>query len=176
MGLFGELTALKDIIAPKYGINTAIRSWGGQDMHSKDYTLPDTWYEVKTVGANADSIKISSFTQLSSDCEGYLVVFKVESVSPAFSGACPAIIDLIKEILLEVTDEDIENLFIQKLQHSGFDVFDIERRDRFYVKTVKTFKVCDGFPRITEKNVPYPEITEVNYCISFSSIMRFVEE
>ena len=176
MGLFGELTALKDILVPKYGINTAIKAWGGQDMYSKDFTLSDTRYEIKTIGANADSIKISSLTQLSSNYVGYLVVFKVESVSPEFKGKCSAIVDVIKEILLQVSDEVIESLFIQKLQNSGIDVFGKEQNTRFDVKTSRIFKVRDGFPRITEKNVPYSEITDVNYCISYAAIAGFVEE
>ena len=63
---------LKNIVAPKYGINTAVQAWGGPDMQSKDFTVNETWYEVKTIGANADSIHISSLTQLASEYTGHL--------------------------------------------------------------------------------------------------------
>lgn len=38
MGALGELIVLKDLVAPKYGIQTAIQAWGGPDMQSKDFT------------------------------------------------------------------------------------------------------------------------------------------
>lgn len=176
MGLLGELTVLKDIVTPKYGAETAIRSWGGPDMQSKDFTLDNTWYEVKTIGANADSIHISSLTQLSSDVIGHLVVVRAEAVSPEYIGESFAIIDVIKEILLTVSDESIENLFTGKIQRLGIDVFGKEITERFIIKSVRKYKVEDGFPRITERNVPYSEITEVNYIISAAAINQFAEE
>lgn len=175
MGVFGELTVLKDIIAPLYGINNAIQAWGGPDMLSKDFTLNDTWYEVKTISATADSIHVSSLTQLSSNNVGHLVVVRVETVSPEFNARCSAIIDIIKEILLKTTDESTENLFIKKIQGIGIDVHGKEIKYRFDIKSVKTYKVEEGFPRITLDNVPYPEITDVNYLISEASIGKFAE-
>lgn len=176
MSILGELTVLKDMIAPKYGIETAIQAWGGPDMQSKDFSLNDTWYEVKTIGANADSIHISSLTQLSSKDTGHLVVVRAEAVSPEFGGHSSAVIDVIKEILLTVSDERLENTFIRKVQGLGIDVFGKEIADRFDIKSVKSFRVEEGFPRITEKNVPYSEITDVCYVISAAAINRFVEE
>jgi hypothetical protein len=176
MSVFGELTVLKEIIAPKYGVNTAIQAWGGPDMQSKDFTLNDTWFEVKTIGANADSINISSLTQLSSDNTGHLIVVRTEAVSPEFGGDCSAVIDIINEILLLVADEAVENLFVRKIQGLGIDVFGNEIADRFDIKTIKSYKVDDSFPRITVKNVPHSEITDVNYVISAAAIDRFAEE
>ena len=176
MGALGELIVLKDLVAPKYGIQTAIQAWGGPDMQSKDFTLNDTWYEVKTIGANADSIHISSLTQLSSNIVGHLVTVRAEAVSSEFGGKSSAVIDVIKEILLAVSDESIENLFIRKVQGLGIDVFGKEITYRFDIKSVKLYRVDDTFPRITEKNVPHPEITDVHYTISSAAISRFAEE
>lgn len=176
MGAFGELMVLKEIIAPKYGVESAIQAWGGSDMQSKDFTLNDTWYEVKSIGANADSIHISSLAQLSSDRVGHLVVIRTESVSSEFNGKCSAVIDIIKEILLAVSNENIENLFIRKIQGLGIDVLGKDITDKFVVKSVKSYRVEEGFPRITEKNVPHFEIIDVNYIISAAAINRFAEE
>lgn len=176
MGLFGELVVLKDIVAPKYGINTAIQSWGGPDFQSKDFTVTDTWYEVKTIGANTDSIHISSLTQLSSNNPGHLIVVCAEKVSPEFGGKYSAAIDVIKEILLLVSDENIENILIQKIQSLGIDIFGKETAIRFDVKSITSYAVSEGFPRITGQNVPFSEITDVNYTISRAAIGRFAEE
>lgn len=176
MGAWGELVVLKDLIAPQYGIKTAIQAWGGPDMQSKDFTLNDTWYEIKTVGANTDSIHISSLTQLSSDTVGHLVVVRAEAVSPETGSKSSAVIDVITAILLAVSDENIENLFIRKVQGLGIDVFGKEITDRFDTKSIKLYTVNDDFPRITEKNVPHHEITDVHYTISLAAIARFAEE
>lgn len=176
LGIFGELTVLKDIVAPKYGINTAVQAWGGPDMQSKDFTVNETWYEVKTIGANTDSIHISSLTQLASEYTGHLVVVRAEAVSPEFKGKCSAIIDLVKEILLMISDENIETMLISKVHGIGIDIFGSEIVDQFDVKSVTSYKVNGEFPRITPKNVPYSEIIGVQYEISAAAIQRFAEE
>ena len=176
LGIFGELTVLKNIVAPKYGINTAVQAWGGPDMQSKDFTVNETWYEVKTIGANADSIHISSLTQLASEYIGHLVVVRAEAVSPEFKGKCSAIIDLVKEILLMISDENIETMLISKVHGIGIDIFGSEIVDQFDVKSVTSYKVNGEFPRITPKNVPYSEIIGVQYEISAAAIQRFAEE
>lgn len=175
LGVYGELTVLKDVIAPIYGINAAIQSWGGPDMQSKDFTIENTWYEVKTIGANSDSIHISSLAQLSSSYTGHLVVVRAEAVSPEFTGKCSALIDLIKEIILMVADESAENLLIRKIQSIGIDVFGSELSDKFDIKSITRYRVDDEFPRITSADVPYAEITGVKYEISVGAINRFAE-
>ena len=176
LGIFGELTVLKDIIAPKYGISAAVQAWGGPDMQSKDFTVNNTWYEVKTIGANTDSIHISSLSQLASDYSGHLIVVRAEMVSPEFKGKCSAIIDLVKEILLTVSDESIENMLIRKIHGIGVDVFESEMVDRFDLKSITSYFVNEDFPRITSKNVPYSEIIGAQYEISVAAISRFAEE
>lgn len=176
MGIFGELLVLKDIVGPKYGINAAILAWGGPDSQSKDFTVSDTWYEVKTIGANSDSIRISSLTQLASTIPGHLLVVRAEAVSPEYSGNCFSTIDIIKQILLLVSDEAVENTLISKIQSTGIDVFGKETSIKFDVKSVTSYSVSDGFPRITDTNVLYSEITEVQYTISRAAITRFAEE
>lgn len=176
LGIFGELTTLKNIITPKYGINTAVQSWGGPDLQSKDFTVDQTWYEVKTIGANTDSIHISSLVQLSSEHIGHLIVVRAEAVSPEYKGKCSSIIDLIKEILLSISDESIENMLIQKLQSIGIDIFSKEIIERFDVKSITSYVVNDDFPRMTTGNIPYSEIVSMQYEISAAAINRFAEE
>ena len=176
MGIFGELLVLKEIVAPKYGIKTAIRAWGGPNLQSKDFTVNDTWYEVKTIGANSDSIHISSLTQLSSNIPGHLIVVRAEAVSPEFNGNCFSIIDIIKQILLLVPEEAVENTLISKIQGTGIDVFGKEASIKFVTKTITSYTVSDYFPRITDANVPHPEITDVHYVINRTAISRFAEE
>lgn len=176
IGLLGELIVLKEVLSPKYGINTAVKSWGGPRMQSKDFTICDTWYEVKTVGSTIDNVQIASLAQLDSQSIGHLVIVRVETVSSEYCGNCFGIVDLIKEILLTISDEKIEELFISKINNIGIDILKIEDTDRFDVKSITKYLVTDDFPRITKESVPFPEITSVQYEISIASISRFKEE
>lgn len=176
LGLFGELLTLKEVIAPTYGIDTAIQAWGGPDMQNKDFTVSNTWYEVKTIGANSDIVHISSLTQLSSNIVGHLVVIRAEATSPEFTGNSFSLIDLIKEIVLLINDESTETLLMKKLQSVGIDVFGNEFSDKYIIHSITKYEVNDAFPRITSAEVPYPEIVGVKYEISVAAINRFVEE
>lgn len=176
LGLFGELTVLKDIIAPKYGIKTAVQAWGGPDMQSKDFTMGDTWYEVKCIGENTDRIHISSLSQLSSEYVGHLVVVRVEAVSSEFQGKSSSIVDLVKEILLLISDEITESMLIQKIHEIGVDILGSTIKDRFNVKSMISYSVNEDFPRITTRDILYSEIIGVQYDISTAAIDRFVEE
>lgn len=145
-------------------------------MHSKDFTIVSTWYEVKTIGANADLIHISSLTQLSSDYAGHLIVVRVEMVSPQFTGKDTSLIEVIKSIILQIPDEVTENLFIQKIQAAGIDITGSEFGDKFDIKSISSYKVDEGFPRITTRDVPYSEISRVEYSISAAAISHFAED
>lgn len=176
LGYFGELVTLKNVVAPKYGFSNAIKAWGGPDMHSKDFTIDSTWYEVKTIGANADLVHISSLTQLSSDYAGHLIVVRVEMVSPQFAGQDTSLIEVIKSIILQIPDEVTENLFIQKIQAAGIDITGSEFGDKYDTKSITSYMVNEGFPRITTRDVPYSEISRVEYSISVAAISRFAED
>lgn len=176
LGIYGELIVLKNIVEPQYGINAAVQSWGGPDMQSKDFTIGGTWYEVKTIGANTDNIHISSLTQLSSEYTGHLVVVRAEAVSPEFKGEHSAIIDVVKNILLKITDENIETLFARKVQDVGIDLFSNILMEKFDVKSITSYLVDGKFPRITEKDIQFPEILGASYTISAAAINRFAEE
>ncbi len=175
MGLLGELIVLKQLVAERYGIDEAVRSWGGSSNLSKDFSISDTWFEVKTVGANSDSISISSLTQLSSPVLGHLVVVKVEMVSPEYEGNSVSLLSTIKDILALISDETTENCFTDKIEALGIDVFGKEIGDKYDVKSIVSYSVGEGFPRITDREIPYPEIVGVNYKISIAALNRFAE-
>lgn len=83
-GLFGEMYYLKNEMFPQYGVNDSVKAWSGPDGKSKDFSIGTTWYEIKTVGANATTVRISSLTQLSSENVGHLVILKAEGMSEEF--------------------------------------------------------------------------------------------
>lgn len=174
-GLFGELFFLKNYMLENYDFQTAIQAWSGPDARSKDFAVYDEWYEIKTAGANATTVKISSLTQLSSSMPGHLVVVKVEAMSEQFDNGESCIGDLFKYILSRINDEAVEGIFLSKLSAYGFDASDESFTAKFDVKSMNLYKVGGDFPRLTEKDVTHTEICDVSYSLIINSLKPYLE-
>lgn len=174
-GLFGEMYYLKQVMFPKYGVNESVKAWSGPDKKSKDFSIGTEWYEIKTVGANASNVKISSLTQLSSDYKGDLVIIKVEGMSDEFTNGDSSIGELFKGIMLQIDDPAIEDIFVNKFCSCGVELSDECLDLKFDVKFLRHYKVDEEFPKITEKTAPYTEIVSVTYELSISAIEKFAE-
>jgi hypothetical protein len=175
-GLYGELYFLKKYMLDKYTPDIAISAWSGPDAKSKDFAVGDEWYEVKTPGANATTVRISSLTQLSSATPGHLVIVKVESMSDQFNNGEASVGDLFKYILGKINDETLEGIFLSKLSAYGFDASDESFMAKFDVKSLNLYKVDANFPRLTEADVPYVEICDVPYSLIINSLKPYLEE
>ena len=178
-GLYGELFYLKNYMAESYGIDHAVRAWGGPDFLSKDFSIGTDWFEVKTVGANAHSVTISSLAQLSSEYSGRLVVIRVEAMSDEFSNGESSVGELLSHIQTAITSSETTSILVDKLNSfcnsHNIELTDLAMSKKFNVKDLKHYIVSDGFPRITEKTAPFPEITAVEYKLSLAALDRFKE-
>lgn len=175
-GLFGELYFMKKYMFGKYDIPTSIRAWSGPDALSKDYAIGADWYELKTVGAHSSCVHINSVTQLSSDIPGHLVIVRAEKMASEFSNGESSILELFESILQAISDETVENIFSSKVASYGINISDTAFSVKFDVKDLNLYSVINGFPRITLKDVPCPEITNVSYDISIAAIKQFAED
>lgn len=179
-GLFGELYYLKNHMSLKYGIDSAVSSWGGPDFLSKDFSIGTEWFEIKSVGANSSNVRISSLAQLSSETTGHLVVIRTEAMSDEFSNGESSIEELLKAILFNLTNIATKNTLIDKInnfcENHKIELTDECLSKKFMVKDVKHYKVDEEFPRITEKTVPFVEITAVEYSLSIAAINKYLEE
>lgn len=173
-GLYGELYFLKNYMLEKYDTQTAISSWSGPNSTSKDFSLSDNWYEIKTIGNNVQDIHISSLTQLSSPIDGRLVVIKLEEMSDEFNNNNSNISMLLTQILEQLNDERIEELFLSKI--SNFDLQDEYICKNYDVKSINIYIVNDNFPRLTEKDIIYPEIGEIRYTLLVNSLEKYKEQ
>ena len=175
-GLYGELYFLKKYMLDKYTPTIAVPAWSGPDAKSKDFAVGDEWFEVKTPGANATTVRISSLTQLSSATPGHLVVVKVEPMSERFDNGEASVGDLFKHILNQINDETLEGIFLSKLSAYGFDASDESFMAKFDVKSMNLYKVDAAFPRLTELDVPHVEICDVTYSLIINSLKPYLEE
>lgn len=171
-GLLGEMKFLQDFMMPKYGLKDAVLSWSGPDFAKQDFVLENTWFEVKTVSADAEVVSISSIDQLDTDVPGELVVMKVSPTGPKDSSGC-TLNGLYKRILVKLeNDPELRFSFKGKMLEAGYYpnpyydgcVYRFEQQNHYEVN-------CD-FPAIRRKNLPNA-ITKVQYQLSLSAIDRF---
>ncbi len=175
-GLFGELYFMEKYMLDRYGASVAVQSWSGPDSKSKDYAVDREWFEIKTVGANTSTVRISSLAQLSSDYDGHLVVLRVEAMSDQFSNGESSVGELFSSILSKINDETIEGIFLSKLSAFGFDSSDESFMAKFDVKSMTSYKVNEKFPRLTEADISRTEICDVSYSLIINSLKDYMEE
>ncbi len=175
-GLFGELYFIKNFLANKHSIAECINAWSGPDSTSKDFSIGENWYEVKTIGANSVSVKISSIAQLSSNYDGHLAIIKVEKMSPEFTNGESSIEELFKAILAMIDDETMEGIFLNKLSSFGVDVSDESFTAKFAVKSQTLYAVNSQFPRMREEDIKFAEVCDVSYSLVVNALNDYIEE
>ncbi len=175
-GLFGELFFLKTVMAKRYGLESAIKSWSGAEKTAKDFSVGEDWYEVKTVSVRALGVTISSLTQLESDVDGTLAVIKVEEMSEMYCDGESSVAELLKEILNGIQNDNLKESLINKVTRYGFNSEESGESYKHYrVSSTNLYHITNGFPRITGKDVPHKEITNVTYEIALSGIEKYRE-
>lgn len=174
-GIYGELYYLSNCLIPTYGAETAISSWCGPDAYVKDFTIENTWFEIKTIGSTVDRIHVSSVSQLDSDVNGHLIVIRVEAVSPEYKDENCKLSSIVASILQTIEDDTIEDIFTQKLNSLGIDVLSCSSYNGFKVISLDSYLVDATFPRISRKDIAYEEIIGIQYDLSLASIQKHKE-
>lgn len=176
-GLFGELSFIYKFLSKKIGYEEAIKSWVGPQGFSKDFSVSNTWYEIKTIGSSSESVKINSLTQLDSDIYGHLVVIIVEKMSNDYDVAECNIDKLFKLILSNIDSHQIKEDFINKMLQYGYSDDDNQINEyKFEIKNISFYNVNNDFPRLTKEMINNKVITKVAYEISLSAIDKYLEE
>ena len=172
-GLYGELFFLQRFMITKYGIEKAIKAWSGIEGTSKDFSINSKWYEIKTIGALSPTVKISSISQLDSEFEGLLVINRAEKMSDEFDGPDCSIKKIFHSISDKIEDEQLETIFSEKIASKGVFSSDKALNTKFAIQSTSFFKVDDQFPRLTRKNIFFPEINDVEYSLSVESLKKY---
>lgn len=167
MGLIGELLYMHDYMIPMHGVDVALESWTGPEKTHKDYSLNDTWYEIKTISSGKESVRISSLEQLDSDIIGYLIVYSLERMSPSFNGI--RLNELVAQVMDMIPVAIQRDLLLAKLELYGYDFSPEYDNYVFAVSDCVTYKVHDDFPRLVRKNIP-ASVSRILYEIILSEI------
>ena len=170
MGLIAEVSFLKDYMIPKYGESDAVKSWTGQELTKKDFTIEGKWYEIKAISKGKKTICISSLEQLDGNDNGFIIVYPMEKMS-SVSGVV-GLNELIKEVYDSIILEDVKEVFLDKISLQGFVFHDHYNDYRYAVSPYRRFVVKEDFPRIIASNVP-EAIVKVEYEIDINGIAGF---
>ena len=175
-GLFGELFFLKHHLMTSHDVAVAINAWSGPDRTAKDFCVGTDWFEIKTVSTNAETVKISSLTQLDSDVPGHLVLVKTEKMSNEFDNGECSVEQLLTTILESIADESLKDEFVKKITLYGYNIdSDPSNFNKYRVAKMNFYVADEDFPKITSNKVPYNEIVRVAYELSISSIEKYLE-
>jgi hypothetical protein len=175
MGLFSELSCIKDILEPHLKINQSIKSWVGHEKDKQDFLLDNLIIEIKSHRTSkSPTANISSKGQLYSEKEPiYLISYAL--TTNASDG--PTIIDLVDEIEAIISKDEenselVEYFHIQ-LDNYGYNPeFTNEKPAlQFLIDNVTCYDVNDDFPKLTE--IP-AEINHLQYGIDLTQCKNFI--
>lgn len=172
IGLIGEILFLKNFLIPKYGETRALMGWSGQELTHKDFSYDNLWYEIKSILNKAISIKISSYEQLDSKNDGYLIVNKFEKMSKEYNGI--NLNTLVIETMKMLNDENNKGLFFSKISSQGFIIHDYYNDFIYEFKERKNYLIqkYSDFPSI-KKSTINKAIIKVQYEIALNEIKKF---
>ncbi len=170
IGLLGELYFMDRFLIPEIGATRAVKAWSGVDGTSKDFSDGSRWYEVKAASLGANSVKISSLAQLSSDVPGVLVVVRYETMSQGYGDPNCTVFRIFKRIMASIEDDAVRADFLAKLVSYGFDVVQETEGKRYRVADMGFYKVDETFPIIREKDIRHRAIDKVTYCLLLNGI------
>jgi len=148
-GLFGELYVLNGLLEKGlYSSIDVIRAWMGPDYAVQDFKFASNWIEVKAIGSNSFTVKISSIKQLNSTDLGELYVIKADE--DEFDENSESVYSLYRKIdeKLKIQSNEADELFNSKLIEFKYMGFVATERTKFAVKGFEKYKVDSSFPRL----------------------------
>jgi hypothetical protein len=173
-GLLGELLFLQERIEKGDPVLTAVQGWVGADGADQDFVYEDGWHEVKSVGASAASVTISSLEQLDSADEGELVIMRIDKAAPDKAGAL-SLNYAVRQISCKLTDaSDALDLFRSKLSTYGYIDLQEYSEQKYSFSGSQRYGVNDTFPRLTRQNVP-TQIESLHYELSLPSLTDWLK-
>lgn len=174
-GLLGELLFLEQRIASGGPLFAVIQGWVGPDGADQDFIYPDSWFEIKSTGASAVSVTISSLEQLDCADEGELVIKRIDKAAPEKRGAF-SLNDAVRRISSKlIGDVDALDLFRAKLIAYGYMDLQEYSEKKYFCSSTQRYLVNESFPKLIKANVP-AQVTAVHYEIDLPSLTGWRKE
>lgn len=171
-GLCGELLLLERLL-DRMGKSNAVKAWAGPQGADQDFQSPTAAWEAKTIRPGADSVTISSESQLQIvTCPIFLVVFVLADSVTAKANAF-TLNTLVEEVRAKLADNpDASELFEEKLLTAGYAPLREYDEIVLIEHSVTVFSVTTGFPCISGETLSLG-IKNVSYDIMLPACDRF---
>jgi len=174
VGLAGELYFLNEYMIEKYGISDSLNAWSGPLGANKDFSINNTWYEVKTKSFKKDTIHLNNHRQLISTDVGYLTIISYEKSSLANSHSTN-LFDLYHKISNLIEKQSLQLEFDRKLANLNFIPDEKYKETNFLFHEIAFYEVNENFPQIS--NVELDKvITNIEYDLFLPELKQYKVE
>lgn len=170
IGLLAELIVLERLLKNHSACGVIVAGWRGPNGDATDIGMDDRRIEIKAkLSTQHLKVTISSADQLTCDERDLFlaVAFFVQSESGI---SLNQLIQKIRALLL--SSPSTLDLFESKLIVAGYQEDSPESDKMFELIKIRTFQVCDKFPRI-ESNELRTGISRIVYDIDIASIEKY---
>jgi len=154
-GLYAELWALRELLAPALGIDAAVGAWIGPEGAPRDFEHRGVGIETKSSAANEPQIvAINGERQL--DEAGLASLHLVHLSLEIIQGGGETLPEMVRSLRTATAGQAAEATFEDLLLGSGYADDHAARytRDGYTVRRLSVMRVADDFPRLTEDALP----------------------
>jgi hypothetical protein len=174
-GLYGELYFIRNhLLSTPNQFAEEMSGWTGSKNRQHDFQFGKTVVEVKTCSTmQHQKLQISSEQQLDATLVGNMFVFHLSLSSVEnHADTLPALVAGLREILH--ANYAASALFEQSLLERGYLDTQAWRYQKtgYVIRESNAFRVADGFPRLTERDLP-PGVGDLTYTISVAECRKF---
>ena len=168
-GLWGELWALRELIAPVTGGVGAVSAWRGPLGDDQDFQIENTAAEVKTSVQNSfDTLAIASERQLEVPDDVALVLIALSLDARAGHGE--TLPDIVADVRTVASESGCLHVLNERLEALGYfdDDTHLYADIGYMVREEFLFRVTGDFPRITSNGLA-AGLSGVSYSVSMAS-------
>ena len=154
-GLFAELTTILAHLAPRVGIDEAVGAWLGPAGAPRDFEIDNLGIETKSSAAKQPQIvTINGERQL--DDHGLRGLLLLHLSLEALRDGHPTLPETVQELRIAARDHTCAGPLEEGLLMSGYHDLHRDRYQRtgWAIRRTTLLEVGDGFPRITEADLP----------------------
>ncbi len=171
-GLFAELTFLLELIKWQSSPTVAVEAWLGPEKSHQDFIFANTAVEIKSLsGTERSTVRISSEDQLESLNDTlFLRIYRLSRMPD--DARSQSLNEIVVAVQKRLDEADAVEAFDRKLVAHGYTPLPIYDVPRFVVTDTQSFRVTDGFPRITRSQLS-SGIAKVSYNVLLEDISNF---
>lgn len=176
-GLVGELTFLLARMIPSLGLRASVECWVGPASADQDFQEAEVAWEVKTIRADAESVRIASEMQLYSSSRALrLVVIRLDERDASQAVQAFTLNSLVRETRrLLVDDADAVERFEGKLVEARYLMRPEYDQPLFTVGWMRIYEVRDEFPHLVPALLPIG-VCNVRYEVTLAACEPYVIE